>query len=219
MAFPRVLKIDPEYPEAELIRKAAAVILTGGVVAYPTDTVYGLGALPSDEEAVKRIHEVKKRAGKPIPLILSDTSQTFKYGVMTKKALMLAENFWPGPLTIIVEAKPGLSDLITLGTGKIGLRVPDHKVAIALSEMCGGAITGTSANISGAVSPRTADEVIAQLDGFIDLVIDSGPARYGLSSTVIDVTTKPPTILRIGPLDPEEIESVLGEEVVVATKS
>lgn len=213
--LPRVLKIDPERPQPGIVEEALAVLKGGGLVAYPTDTVYGLGANPFDEGALRRLYRAKRRVGKAIPVLISGVRAAERLGVIDPKAERLIERFWPGPLTIIVKAKPSVPDLVTMGTGKIGLRMPDHKVALALAEGLGGAITGTSANISGAPSPRTAGEVVAQLGAAVDLVLDAGPCKYGTSSTVVDVVAHPPRVYRIGPISPKDVEETLGERVLV----
>jgi len=207
---PRILKINPREPSENAIEEAVKILEEGGIIVYPTDTVYGLGADPYNAEAVERIHIVKRRRGKPLPLLLSKPEIAGYYGEIGKKARRLITEFWPGQLTIIVALKAELPRNITMGTGKIALRVPDCAVARVLAEKLGGAIIGTSANVSGAPSPRTAEEAVAQLDGKVDLVLDGGITRYKISSTIIDLTVEPPRIIRRGPIAPAEIESIIG---------
>ncbi len=206
----RVIRIDPENHDPTVLEEALSVLRGGGLVVYPTDTVYGLGADPFNPEAVERVHEAKRRTGKPLPLLLDKPERAGLFGEVGKKALRLIEEFWPGQLTIILRLRRELPLGITMGTGKIALRVPDCKTARMLAEGLGGAIIGTSANISGAPSPRTAEEALAQLGEKVDLVLDAGITRYRLSSTIIDLTADPPRILRIGPIPPEDIEAVIG---------
>ena len=214
---PKVVKVDPNQPDPKVIREAVTIMSAGGVIAYPTDTVYGLGVDPRRDEYIRRIYQVKKRVGKAIPILLSGVEQVERYGYLNDIAEKLIDAFWPGHLTVIVEAKPTVSELITMGTGKVGLRVPDHKVALMLARELGGAITGTSANISGMESPRTAGEVLSQLGASIDMIIDGGPCKHGISSTVVDTTVRPVKILRVGPVRPSDIERVLGLKPIVET--
>ena len=151
----RVLKINPENPDPCIVEEAVGIMREGGLVVYPTDTVYGLGTNPFSAEAVERVHNAKRRRGKPLPLLLSDPGQADRVAVVTKKARRLIEEFWPGQLTIVLEARPVVPEPVTLGTGKVGVRVPESPIARMLAEGLGGAIVGTSANISGAPSPRT----------------------------------------------------------------
>jgi L-threonylcarbamoyladenylate synthase len=209
-AVPRILRINPEDPDPEILEEALSVLRKGGLVIYPTDTVYGLGADPMNPEAVDKVHEAKRRTGKPLPLLLDEPGRAERYAEVGKKALRLMREFWPGQLTIILRLRAELPPGITMGTGKIALRVPDCAVARLLAEGLGGAIIGTSANISGAPSPRTAEEAIAQLGEKVDLVLDGGITRHRLSSTIIDLTVDPPRIIRVGPIPPEEIEAVIG---------
>ena len=211
----RVLRIKPENPDPRVVGEAVEIMRGGGLVVYPTDTVYGLGTDPFNAEAVEKVHRAKRRRGKPLPILLSDPGQAERIAVVTKKARRLMEEFWPGQLTIILEARPTVPEPVTLGTGRVGVRVPDSPVARALAEGLGGAIIGTSANISGAPSPRTAEEAVAQLGDRVDLVLDGGRTKYGVSSTVVDLTSSPPRILRVGPVDPSKLEEVLGRIVIV----
>ena len=197
-----------------MVEEALRVLRRGGLIIYPTDTVYGLGADPWNGEASRRVHEVKARSGKPLPLLLHSLGDAHRYGVVTRVALRLAREFWPGQLTLILKLKAlDLPYWISMGTGKIALRVPDCQLARMIARGLGGAVIGTSANISGAPPPRTAGEALAQLGGSIDLVLDGGATRYGIPSTIIDLTTDPPRLIRRGAVDPEEVRAVIGELV------
>ncbi|CBE68453.1 conserved protein of unknown function [Candidatus Methylomirabilis oxygeniifera] len=191
--------------------QAASVLRSGGLVAFPTDTLYALGADASNPLAVERVFEAKGRSLiKPIPLLVADLTMAIQLvGELPEAAVRLAERWWPGPLTLVVTAPRTVCALLTAETGRIGLRVPDSAVALALIRQFGGPVTGTSANRSGQKDPMNAYEVLHQLGDQVDLVLDGGPVVGGSPSTVIDVTTDPPIIMREGPIRQEEILSVL----------
>ena len=194
----------------EQVEKAIETLKRGGLVAFPTDTVYGLGASALDEEAVARVFEAKERPRHlALPLLLAHISQiaSVAQGV-PEIAWRLAERFLPGGLTLVLFKSPSIPDVVTGGGHKIAVRVPNHPVPIALIEGIGAPITGTSANLSGSPSPVTAEEVHRQMGDRVDLIIDGGRCPGGVDSTVLDLTTETPTILRQGALSAEEIESV-----------
>ena len=214
MARPRVIRVDPEQPDPRAIEEAARAVRGGGLVVYPTDTVYGLGADPLSREAVLRVYRAKERPlGRPLPVLVSGPEAAERIARVTPEARRLMERFWPGALTIVMEARPQLPEELHGGTGKVGVRMPAHPVALELIRASGGALVGTSANLHGRPSPLTAVEALEQLGSRVDLVLDAGPAPGGTPSTVVDLTTSPPRILRRGPITREEIEKVLGVEV------
>ena len=200
--------IPAAAPEA--IESALAVLRRGGLVAFPTDTVYGVGALAFDEQAVKSIYEAKGRPDeKAIPVLLGDAADLDKVAMaLPDKARKLAQRFWPGALTLVVLKQPSLPAAIS-ATETVGVRMPDHEVARALLRAAG-PMAVTSANLSGHPSPRTANEVRAQLEGRIALIIDGGRAPGGVPSTVLDCTKAELAVLRAGPINLEEINAVLG---------
>lgn len=205
------LAIEPHAPSPQAIAKAASVLRKGGLVAFPTDTLYALGADASNALAVRRVFAAKGRSrANPIPLLVADLAMaTRTVGDLPERAARLAERYWPGPLTLLLSAPRGIPRLLTAGTGLIGLRVPDSPVALALIRRLGGPVTGTSANRSGDEDPRNADEVARQLGDRVDLILDGGPVAAGSPSTVVDVTVSPPVIVRQGLIQLEEILGLL----------
>lgn len=219
MSKPIVLKVNPKRPEIEVIMKAANVVKSGGVIVYPTDTVYGLGADPLNERAVLRVFKVKERSlSKPLPVLISNLHVGRSFGEFNDRALKLAKRFWPGPLTIVVRKKEHIPSIITGGREGIGLRIPNYKVTLKLIELCGGAIIGTSANKSGFKASKSAEEALRILNGKVDLILDAGPSPGGVPSTIVDITQDVVKITRIGPISPQEIEKTLGETVEVIPK-
>lgn len=183
----------------DAIRRAAQVLRGGGVVAYPTDTLYGLAADPRNAVAVGRLFEAKGRASSlAIPLIASTLEQAAKAGELSDGDLRLAERFWPGPLTIVVPARPAIARELLGGGSTIAIRVPAHPVATALAAELGFCITSTSANRSGQVPATTAEQVGIDLGGAIELVLDGGPSPGGPPSTIVELTTEGPRLVRAG---------------------
>ena len=193
------------------IEKAAQWILQGKVVAFPTETFYGLGADARDGEALQKIFRVKEREeDKPLLLLVAD--RTWLPGLVKDippRAGPLIERFWPGPLTLVFEASAHLSPLLTGNTGKIGLRISSHPVAQALVQVMGRAITATSANVSGQPSPSEAREVFQSLGEKIDAILDGGKTPGGLGSTVVDVSGVSPKIIRQGAIPQAELAPFL----------
>ncbi len=196
----QVLKIDRQRPDESVIAEASSILRAGGVVAYPTETFYGLGADGQIEDAIKKIFVIKGRSFKnPISVIIGNAEDVRGLvAEIPQFALYLMEQFWPGALTIIFKASPDVSAFLTAGTGKIGIRLSSHPVATALTNKLGHPITATSANFSGKLECTSADEVIQGIGDQIDAVIDGGQTPGGSGSTIIDVTTDPPVILREG---------------------
>ena len=198
------------------IKAAAKRLESGGLVAFPTETVYGLGAAAKSAEAVARVYETKGRpSNNPLIVHCSDEAMASACAASWPEAAKkAAAAFWPGPLTLVVERAASIPDIVTAGGGTLAVRVPDHPVAVALIEAFGGPIVGPSANPSGYISPTTADHVRASFTEDQVLVLDGGPCRAGLESTVLDLTGEKPTILRRGVIGTEELTPVLGEVLV-----
>ena len=205
--------INPFNPQLELIRKAAGSIKKGGIVLFPTRCLYGLGADPFNPEAVDMLFKIKKRPyNKPISVLVKDANGLnilVTHVPSTAKCIM--NNFWPGQITIVFEAKSTISVKITAGTGKIGIRIPEHPVAFSLVKEVNGPITGTSANISGKVGCSAISDLDIQLTEKVDILLDAGQLKGGTGSTVIDVTTPFPTILREGYVSAKNIIAALGK--------
>ncbi len=207
------MKLDkPSLDIQQQIERGIAILKQGGIVAYPTDTVYGLGACASLPQAVERVYKVKERPrNMPLPLLLADTSQITKVaGQVPPVAWLLVRNFLPGALTLVLAKSNSVPDIITAGGTTIAIRIPAHPTPIALVEGLGTPIVGTSANLSGRPSPLTADEVYSQLGDKIDLVIDGGRCPGGKESTIVDVTGETPVVLREGAISREELKQVCG---------
>lgn len=208
----RILKVNPIAPEPSKIKEAAEVIKKGGTVAFPTETVYGLGAGALNPDAVKKIFRAKGRPSDN-PLIahiakISDLKLIAKRP--PEAAIALINKFWPGPLTIILKRKKVVPDIVTGGLDTVAVRMPDNKIALSLIRKAGVPLVAPSANLSGSPSPTGARDVAADLSGRIDMILDGGKTRIGIESTVIDMTTRPPVLLRPGGLPVEEIEKVIG---------
>ncbi len=208
----RVLLVHPQFPQPEIIAQAAAEIQRGGLVAFPTETVYGLGANALDAAAVARIFEAKGRpADDPLIVHLAsadDLPQVTRS--LPSIALELARSFWPGALTLILPRGAAVSLSVTAGLETTAVRVPAHPVALALLRAAGVPIAAPSANRFGRASPTTAQHVLSDLGGRIDLLLDGGPATIGVESTVLDVTRTPPVILRPGGVAREVLEALIG---------
>jgi len=199
--------VDPGSPQRDAIQEAAKWILSGGVVALPTDTLYGLAADPFSPAAVARVFQVKGRAAeRALPLIAADTQQvTTQLGPLSATSARLAERFWPGPLTLLVAAPRELAREVTGGTGRVGVRVPANDVARAICRAAGRPLTATSANLSGEPATADPDRVERTLGDRIDLLIDTGPARGGAASTIVDVTAAEPALVRAGAIAWDDI--------------
>jgi len=197
----------------ETIQAALKILRAGGLVAFPTDTVYGVGALAFDGKAVESIYVAKMRPiEKAIPVLIADAADMEKVGMdIPEVAYQLAARFWPGPLTCLIPKQPTLPNSVS-ATETVGVRVPDHEVARALLRAAG-PMAVTSANISGQPSPSTAQEVFNQLGGRIDLIIDGGTPPGGVPSTLVDCTGQDLKILREGPITLEEIRQKLSSPI------
>lgn len=201
-----IIKIDPAHPEIAFSR-AREVIRSGGVIAYPTETFYGLGADPGNPAAVRRLFAIKGRpADQPILLLIRSAGDVKKWATgITRSAEVLMEKFWPGPLTLVFTAQPGVIREITAGAGKIGLRMPGSPLTLRLLEVLDSALTGTSANLAGRGSPQTAEETAAEIGGNADLILDGGGTAGGKPSTVVDMGQDPPRLIREGAVPFQDI--------------
>ena len=200
--------------DAEGLARAAALLGRGALVAFPTETVYGLGADARDGQAVAEIYAAKGRPSfNPLIVHLADADAARKLVHWPDRAEVLAAAFWPGPLTLVLplRAGHGLSTLVTAGLDTVALRVPEHPTARALLDRFGGPLAAPSANPSGRISPTTAEHVAAGLDGRIAAILDDGPCTVGLESTIVDLSGEAPLLLRAGGLPREPLEAALGE--------
>jgi L-threonylcarbamoyladenylate synthase len=207
-----LIQVDPERPDPSALDAAAAVLSRGGLVAFATETVYGLGALATDAAAVSRIFAAK---GRPLfnPLIIhvASVDQACAFSATWPDvARRLADAFWPGPLTLVLPRSAHIPMIVTGGRDTVAVRLPAPAVARGLIERVGQPLAAPSANRSNRVSPTCAEHVLSDLDGLIELVLDSGPTSVGLESTVVDLTVSPLRILRPGPVRPDEIAFCLG---------
>ncbi|MEU9715059.1 L-threonylcarbamoyladenylate synthase [Streptomyces sp. NPDC047976] len=203
------------------IAAAAGVLRAGGLVALPTETVYGLGADAENADAVNRIFEVKGRpSSHPLIVHIGGAEQLDDWvEEVSPTARLLAENFWPGPLTLVLRRGRRVPLEATGGLETVAVRVPDHPVALELLAAFGGGVTAPSANRFGSVSPTTADHVTAELGEAVDCVLDGGPCQVGVESTIVDVTGDVPSILRPGGVTREDLEAVLGFPLAVPSTS
>ena len=198
--------VSPDRPDPEVIAAAVRVLRAAGVVAYATDTLYGLAVDPRLEEAVSRLFNVKGRSEHiAIPLIAADVAQARTVGQFGELELRLAREFWPGPLTLVVPARPGLTAALLAGRQTIAIRVPAHAVARALAAALGCPITSTSANVSGGAAPASPQQLDAAIAAGIDAVIDSGAAPGGAPSTIVDATSGRLQLLRAGAIAWERV--------------
>ncbi len=194
--------------------RAAATLRAGGLVAFPTETVYGLGANALDAVAVRGIFAAKGRpADDPVIVHVASAALIDHVCIPTDSAWRLAERFWPGPLTLVLPKREVVPPEVTAGLPTVGVRVPAHPVALGLLARAELPVAAPSANLFGRPSPTAAQHVMDDLDGRIDLVLDGGPANVGVESTIVDVTSNPPRLLRPGGLPAERIEAVLGQRL------
>jgi len=203
----RICRADPVHvaPAFSLCRD---IIMSGGVIVYPTDTFYGLGANPNNPLAVKKLFEIKgRRADQPILLLIPDPVYVRDWAVeITPQAERLMKRFWPGPLTLVFKAREGVMPALTAGRGTIGLRVPGNALTQKLLFYLGSALTGTSANIAGEPSIETAAEAAAAVGSLVDLVLDGGRAPGDKPSTVVDVSSARLKVIRTGAIPREALE-------------
>jgi len=207
-----IWRLSKVEPEREIIRTAAKIIKEGGLIAFPTETVYGLGADGLNPEAVKKIFQAKGRpADNPLILHIANMKDVFYLAsIVPLKAQVLIERFWPGPLTLVLPKSKFIPDEITAGLDTVAVRMPQHPVALALIRESGVPLAAPSANLSGYPSPTEAAHVWQDLSGRIDAILDAGATGLGLESTVLDISGEVPVILRPGGVTKEELEEVIG---------
>lgn len=194
------VRVDPSAIGPDDMTAAVAALRRGGVVAFPTETFYGLAADPRSPAAIRRIFSLKQRpADQPLPLIAADAEQVAEHvGALTPLGARLASRGWPGALTLIIPASPRLCGDVHLSTGKVAVRVPADEIARRLARQAGHPITSTSANISGEAPPSTPEDVVRVFGDRVDVLIDAGPTPGGLPSTIVDATGDSPVLVRAG---------------------
>lgn len=209
--MPVIIQVNPQHPEPEKIDEAVALLKHGGVVAFPTETFYGLGADARNEAAVGKIFDIKGRDFKnPILVVIGDPDHLNAFAQeVPAEARRLMGRFWPGPLTIVFRASAPVPPMLTAGTAKIGIRLTSHPVARELARKLGGPLTATSANLSGAPECSSAADVLVQLEGRVDGVIDGGETPGGKGSTIVDATVSPVKVLREGVIPSSLIQDIL----------
>ena len=213
-----IIPVNPHAPEPATIARAAALLGQGRLVAFPTETVYGLGANAMDPAAVNRIYEVKGRPGyNQLIVHVADAAGARRLVTAWPDAAeRLAVHWWPGPLTLVLPKSRDVPPEVTAGLSTVALRVPAHPVALALLKAAGVPVAAPSANRSGEVSPTTAEHVLRSLGDRVPMILDAGPTTVGIESTVLDLSDRAPTILRPGTLTREELEAVIGPVEVIA---
>ena len=209
----RVVPVDQQDPDLEVIQRAAQVIEGGGLVVLPTDTVYGLVCDPRQSEAVNRVYRVKeRRRDQPLALLLHDMAEASAYVDEIPEAAVLAmQQFWPGGLTIVLRDRGEATAAVRANRDTIGLRLPAHLVPRLVAGSAGCPLASTSANRSGQPAPTTAAEALAQLEGLVELVLDGGRTPLGQESTVVSFTSDPPRLLRPGAIPLARLREVLGD--------
>jgi L-threonylcarbamoyladenylate synthase len=191
------------------IMVAARIVRRGGLVVYPTETVYGLGCDPFNIEAVKRVLDLKGERKKPLPVLAASIGDADKIAFISPNSRKLAAKFWPGPLTMVFPKKPNFPDVVTFSLDSVGLRIPNNDIALHLTRLSGGLLIGSSANRTGEEPPRQVQEISGELKEMVDVVLDGGAAAQGMPSTVADLTSEKPRILREGPISLKEILDAL----------
>ena len=209
----KLVKVDTENPEKSVLTEAAEILKNGGLVAFPTATVYGLGANGLDEKACKRIYEAKGRpSDNPLILTIGDLDGLYKIvGKVTENAKKIIDAFWPGPITLVLPKADCVPETVTGGLDTVAVRYPSNKIARELIKIAGIPVAAPSANSSGKPSPTRASHVEFDLNGKIEMIIDGGAADWGLESTILDVSEDKPVLLRPGAVTQDMIEDVVGE--------
>jgi len=212
-----VLKINPYRPQKKIINFASDIIKKGGVVAFPTETVYGLGVDATNDQAIKKIFKLKKRpADNPLIVHISSMSQLNDVAAeIPAKAAKLIEKYWPGPLTLVFKKNKIISKIATCNLDTVAVRMPENKIALGLINSSQTPIAAPSANISGKPSPTKAGHVLEDLGTGVDLILDGGQTKIGIESTVLDMSEKRPMLLRRGAISQIEIEDTLGESILL----
>lgn len=211
-----VFKINPDAPDLQVIALAAQILLRQGLVAFPTETVYGLGANALDEVSVGKIFEVKRRPFyDPLIVHIAERSQIEDVAVeIPDIAFQLAEKFWPGPLTLVLKRHERIAHNVSAGLGTVAVRMPDHPVPLALIKAAGVPVAAPSANLFSRPSPTSAQHVVDDLGGHVDIILDGGSCLIGLESTVLDLTSHTPAILRPGGTPAEALKAILPQLVI-----
>jgi L-threonylcarbamoyladenylate synthase len=202
----------------ETVARAVAILRAGGVIALPTETVYGLAADAANAAAVARVYAIKGRpADHPLIIHVAEAAWLARYAQASdERATILARHFWPGPLTMIVPKSAAVGTFVTGGQETVAVRMPDHPLALAILAAFGGALAAPSANRFGRVSPTRAEHVAHDLGAAVDLIVDGGPAQVGVESTIVDLTGPVPAIVRAGAIGPSAIGTALGASVVTS---
>jgi len=205
------MNVDPDAPADRAMVLAAEVLQAGGLVVYPTETLYGLGANAWNGDAVRRIQLLKRRPdNKPILVIVASEESVRGLALeISPVAQLLMRAFWPGPLTLVFAAAPGVSDGLTQGTGTIGIRIPSSPLCRALATLCGCPVTSTSANVSGGSAPQSVQGIESDLGPGVDLYLDGGTLPARLPSTVVDVSAGRPRLIRAGAVPTDRITSIV----------
>ncbi len=202
-----LISINPSHPEPELIERAARAILSGQVIGYPTETVYGLGADAFNAKAIDRVFQLKGRdRSRPILVIAGDMTQVKRMVQWSDLAEHLAQQFWPGPLTLVLPAMPGLPEALLSADQTLGIRIPNHNICLELVRRCGVPVTSTSANRSGQPNPVTARDVVDYFGDQLDLVIDGGRSSSAIPSTVLGISGDRLILFREGAISKSTIE-------------
>ncbi|MFZ5800694.1 MAG: L-threonylcarbamoyladenylate synthase [Candidatus Omnitrophota bacterium] len=203
-----IIPINPEVPEPELIGRCAKMLRDGALVAFPTETVYGLGASLRNQRAMERLIKVKRRReGKPFSIHIADKNKIDEFAINLKPAVYkIIDKFWPGPLTVIVQAKDG---------GTVGIRMPKNNIALKLLDTAGVPVVAPSANLAGNHPPKDVEEVMRDMNGLIEAVIDGGKVELGVESSIVDLTVEPPQVLRKGAVKEEDIFSEARKKTVL----
>jgi len=208
MSLTKIIKVNPVAPQEELIRQAAKVLVDGGLVIIPTETVYGIAANALNKKALERLYKIKNRPkDKPFSMLIAQENKVQEYcRDVPVAAYKLMHKFWPGPLTVILKST---------SQGKVGLRMPDNPVALAIIHQSAVPLVCPSANISDQPAPSNFEQAIKDMDGLVDLAIDAGLAKVGLESTVVDLSCEPPQIVRSGAIKDEEILAIIKSKTVL----
>ena len=206
-----ILTINPDAPEPEIVAHAASILRQGGLVAYPTETVYGLAASAFVIDSIARVYDVKRRPfNQALPVQIASVNDIATLARhLPSEARVLVDTFFPGPLTLVFFRLPTVALTVTGGTNTIGLRMPDHPVPLSVIQAFGAPVVCPSANLTGRRSPMSAADVLEDLDGQIDLVLDGGPTQDRVASTVLDITVRPARLLREGKITRAELEAFL----------
>ena len=207
-----IITVDHQYPDMDKISYCASVLRQGGLVVFPTETVYGIAADFNNEQAIERLRAVKKRsADKPFSILVAQRAKIFHLTDSNEPVLYkFIDRFWPGPLTVVVASKGSREDRKTLG-----VRMPDHMVALNLIQEAERILAAPSANLEGHVPPRTCQEALKDLDGLVDVALDGGPSSIGIGSTVVDFTQPPPRIIREGAIPQDEVNRIIRQKTVL----